>query len=84
MNVLPITADAMRIEQVVTNLLRNAIKYTRPGGHIQISIERHLDDALLAVVDDGIGMVAELIPTIFDIFVSMRVSKPFSRRRTAA
>jgi two-component system CheB/CheR fusion protein len=69
MSVLPITADAMRIEQVVTNLLGNAIKYTRRGGHIQISIERHLDDALLAVVDDGIGMVAELIPTIFDIFV---------------
>src|SRR5471030_826696 len=69
MAVLPITADAMRIEQVVTNLLGNAIKYTRPGGHIRISIERQLDDALLTVVDDGIGMVAEFIPTIFDIFV---------------
>jgi len=69
MDVLPITADAMRIERVVTNLLGNAIKYTRPGGHIRISIERQLDDALLAVADDGIGMVAEFIPTIFDIFV---------------
>jgi two-component system, chemotaxis family, CheB/CheR fusion protein len=69
MEVLPITADAMRVEQVVTNLLGNAVKYTRPGGHIRISIERHLDDALLTVVDNGIGMVAELIPTIFDIFV---------------
>jgi two-component system, chemotaxis family, CheB/CheR fusion protein len=69
MDVLPITADSMRIEQVVTNLLGNAIKYTRPGGHIRISIERQLDDALLTVVDDGIGMVAEFIPTIFDVFV---------------
>lgn len=69
MEVLPIAGDAMRIEQVVTNLLGNAIKYTAPGGHIRISIERHLDDALLTVVDSGIGMTAELIPTIFDIFV---------------
>ena len=59
----------MRIEQVVTNLLGNAIKYTPHGGHIRISIERYLDDALLTVVDSGIGMTAELIPTIFDIFV---------------
>ncbi|SAL23954.1 signal transduction histidine kinase with CheB and CheR activity [Caballeronia udeis] len=69
MGVLPIDGDAMRIEQIVTNLLGNAIKYTPPGGHIRISIERHLDDALLTVVDSGIGMTAELIPTIFDIFV---------------
>jgi two-component system CheB/CheR fusion protein len=67
--VLPINGDAMRIEQVVTNLLGNAIKYTPYGGHIRISIERYLDDAVLTVVDSGIGMTAELIPTIFDIFV---------------
>ena len=67
--VLPIKGDAMRIEQVMTNLLGNAIKYTPHGGHIRISIERYLDDAVLTVVDSGIGMTAELIPTIFDIFV---------------
>ncbi|QIE28217.1 Protein-glutamate methylesterase/protein-glutamine glutaminase (plasmid) [Caballeronia sp. SBC1] len=67
--VLPVNGDAMRIEQVVTNLLGNAIKYTPHGGHIRISIERYLDDAVLTVVDSGIGMTAELIPTIFDIFV---------------
>jgi two-component system CheB/CheR fusion protein len=69
MDVLPINGDAMRIEQVVTNLLNNAIKYTRPGGHIRISIKRHFDEAFLTLVDDGIGMEAEFIPTIFDIFV---------------
>jgi two-component system CheB/CheR fusion protein len=67
--VLPIKGDAMRIEQVVTNLLGNAVKYTPHGGHIRISLERYLDDAVLTVVDSGIGMTAELIPTIFDIFV---------------
>ena len=69
MDVLPIAADAMRIEQVVINLLGNAIKYTPPGGHIRISVERRFDDALLTLADNGIGMSADLIPTIFDIFV---------------
>jgi two-component system CheB/CheR fusion protein len=69
MDVLPIDADAMRIEQVVTNLLGNAIKYTRPGGRIRISIERDGSDALLTLIDNGIGMTADFIPTIFDIFV---------------
>jgi two-component system CheB/CheR fusion protein len=69
MDVVPMAGDAMRIEQIVTNLLGNAIKYTRVGGQIRISIERHVDDALLTLVDNGIGMTAEFIPTIFDIFV---------------
>jgi two-component system, chemotaxis family, CheB/CheR fusion protein len=69
LDVLPIAADAMRIEQIVTNLLGNAIKYTRPGGHIRISVERHFDDALLTLIDNGIGMTADIIPAIFDIFV---------------
>jgi two-component system, chemotaxis family, CheB/CheR fusion protein len=69
LDVLPIDADAMRIEQIVTNLLGNAIKYTQPGGYIRISIERHFSDAVLTLVDNGIGMAAEFIPSIFDIFV---------------
>jgi two-component system, chemotaxis family, CheB/CheR fusion protein len=69
LGILPIAADAMRIEQIVTNLLGNAIKYTRPGGHIRIAVERHFDDALLTLIDNGIGMKVDIIPTIFDIFV---------------
>jgi two-component system CheB/CheR fusion protein len=68
-NGLQIAGDAMRIEQIVTNLLGNAIKYTPAGGQIRISLERDVDDVLLSVVDNGIGMMAEFIPTIFDIFV---------------
>lgn len=64
-----INADAMRIEQVVTNLLGNALKYTPAGGQIRISLERDGNEAVLSVVDNGIGMAADLIPTIFEIFV---------------
>jgi two-component system, chemotaxis family, CheB/CheR fusion protein len=66
---LTVNADAMRIEQVVTNLLGNALKYTPAGGQIRISLERDGDEAVLSVVDNGIGMAADLIPTIFEIFV---------------
>ncbi|OAJ59452.1 hypothetical protein A6V36_27835 [Paraburkholderia ginsengiterrae] len=61
--------DAMRLEQVVTNLLGNAVKYTPDGGHIRVSLERSGDAAVLTVTDDGIGMTADLLPEIFNVFV---------------
>lgn len=64
-----IAGDATRIEQIVTNLLGNAIKYTPAGGVIEIAITRESETVLLTVTDNGIGMKAELLPTIFDIFV---------------
>lgn len=66
---LIVQADAMRIEQVVTNILSNAIKYTPPGGHIVLSAERREQSAVLTVIDNGIGMSAEFLPSIFTIFV---------------
>ncbi|SAL01923.1 signal transduction histidine kinase with CheB and CheR activity [Caballeronia pedi] len=64
-----IDGDAMRLEQVVTNLLSNAIKYTRPGGRIRISLSADSSEAVLTVTDNGIGMTADFLPTIFTIFV---------------
>jgi len=64
-----VKGDAMRLEQVVTNLLGNAIKYTPPGGRISVALTRDGDLATLTVSDNGIGMAAELLPTIFTIFV---------------
>ncbi|AXF05742.1 chemotaxis protein CheB [Paraburkholderia hospita] len=66
---LTVEGDTMRLEQIVTNLLGNAIKYTPPGGRIRLSLERDRHDAVLDVTDNGIGMTAEFIPTIFRIFV---------------
>lgn len=63
-----IDADLDRVEQVVANLVGNAIKYTAPGGRIRISLRADADDAVLCVEDDGIGIDAELVPQIFELF----------------
>jgi len=64
-----INADATRIEQIISNLLGNAIKYTPPEGAIRVSVERQGGDAVLRVADDGAGMSAELARRVFDPFV---------------
>jgi len=65
---LPLLADGTRLEQVVGNLLRNAAKYTDPGGHIEVSVHRDDGEAVLCVRDDGVGIAPELLPRIFDLF----------------
>jgi PAS domain S-box-containing protein len=72
----PVTVygDAVRLEQVVVNLLDNAVKYTPAGGHIRLSVERHGDDAVLSVTDSGVGITAEVLPKIFDLFAQADTS----------
>jgi signal transduction histidine kinase/integral membrane sensor domain MASE1/CheY-like chemotaxis protein len=66
---LLVDADPARLDQVVTNLLANALKYTRPGGHVWVSIASERGRAILRVRDDGIGISPELLPRVFDLFV---------------
>jgi PAS domain S-box-containing protein len=61
-------ADAVRLEQIVGNLLNNAVKYTDPGGHIWLKLERENHEAVLRVQDTGIGISSEVLPGIFDLF----------------
>jgi len=61
-------ADAARLEQVVVNLLTNAAKYTDEGGRLWLSVEQEGAMAVLRVRDAGIGIAAELLPRIFDMF----------------
>jgi PAS domain S-box-containing protein len=61
-------ADPTRLEQVVSNLLNNAAKYTEPGGHIRVSASREGGEAVIRVRDDGIGIHADLLPRLFDLF----------------
>jgi signal transduction histidine kinase len=66
---LVVDGDPDRLLQVVSNLLTNAAKYTDPGGHVWVSLESEGEQAVLRVRDDGIGIAAELLPSIFDLFV---------------
>jgi two-component system CheB/CheR fusion protein len=61
--------DPTRIEQVVTNLLNNAVKYTDPGGAITLAVEREQGDIVIGVRDTGIGIAPDMITRIFDLFV---------------
>jgi PAS domain S-box-containing protein len=66
---LAVEGDLTRLSQVVLNLLTNAIKYTPPGGTVELTVERVDECAIVRVKDSGIGMTPELIPTVFDLFV---------------
>jgi signal transduction histidine kinase/DNA-binding response OmpR family regulator len=65
---VPLLADATRLEQVLANLLNNAAKYTEPGGRITLEVEREAGEAIVRVGDDGIGIDAELLPRVFELF----------------
>jgi PAS domain S-box-containing protein len=62
----PFNGDAERLKQVVWNLLTNAIKFTPPGGLIEVRLERLEDKALLIVSDTGQGIDPEFLPYVFD------------------
>jgi signal transduction histidine kinase/CheY-like chemotaxis protein len=64
-----ILGDSTRIEQIVTNLIDNAIKYTPEGGSINVEARASDGEAVLIVKDNGIGIPHDLLPLIFDVFV---------------
>jgi two-component system CheB/CheR fusion protein len=66
---LRIHGDPTRLEQVLTNLLNNAAKYTKPRGKIWLTAESEDSEVLLRVRDDGLGISSEMLPRIFDLFV---------------
>lgn len=72
-------ADATRLEQVVTNLLTNAIKFTPRGGTVTLVVAVEGADAVLKVSDTGVGIPADLLPRVFDLFVQGDASLDRSR-----
>lgn len=68
---LELEADAVRLGQVFSNVLNNAAKYTKPGGHIWLTASREGSDAIIKVRDDGIGISHEMLPRIFEIFTQV-------------
>ena len=64
-------ADPTRLAQVLSNLLNNSAKYTEPGGRITLAAERQGSDLVVAVRDTGLGIPAEMLPRIFDMFAQV-------------
>jgi CheY-like chemotaxis protein/two-component sensor histidine kinase len=64
-----VEADPARLEQVLANLLTNAVKFTGPGGRIELLGRREGEWIELAVRDNGMGMLPERIPALFELFV---------------
>ncbi len=65
---LVVEGDELRLEQVIQNLLQNAIKYSPNGGTVMVRVERKGDVASIAVTDEGIGIPASAIPNLFRRF----------------
>ena len=63
-----VEGDTTRLEQIFTNLLTNAAKYTKSRGRIKLAIIREGNDIVARVKDSGIGIPSDLLPRIFDLF----------------
>jgi len=64
-----VDADPVRLEQIVSNLIANALKFSPGDRAVRVSVSPREDDAVLSVADDGSGISPDLLPRIFDLFV---------------
>jgi signal transduction histidine kinase len=66
---LRLEADPARLQQVVSNLLHNAAKYTMPGGRLWVTVSREENEAVVRVRDTGIGVPSDVLERVFEPFV---------------
>jgi signal transduction histidine kinase len=64
-----VDGDPVRLDQVLTNIMTNAVKYTPTGGRIRVALSADDGDAVLSVEDTGFGISPKLLPFIFDMYV---------------
>jgi len=67
-NAGPVAGDPERIQQVIWNLLANAVKFTRRAGKVQVRVERDHSSVAIVVSDTGIGIAPEFLPFLFERF----------------
>jgi PAS domain S-box-containing protein len=70
-----LSADPLRIAQVLSNLLTNAAKYTDPEGLIRLTAHCSSDSVVIQVIDNGIGIAQEALPRIFQMFSQVKASQ---------
>ncbi len=71
---LRVRGDAARLEQIFVNLLGNAVKYTPEGGRIRLAARRDNSEAVVSIADNGVGIPADLLPHVFDLFTQGQTS----------
>ena len=71
-----ILGDPVRMHQVIANLVTNAIKFTEPGGCVEVMLRGEPDDALISVRDTGIGIEAEMLRRVFEPFAQAALLPP--------
>lgn len=71
---LTFEADPVRLEQIVSNLLNNAAKYTNPAGRIWLTAQRESNNVVISVRDSGIGILPDMLPRIFEMFTQVEHS----------
>jgi signal transduction histidine kinase len=76
---VPVRGDAVRLTQVFSNLLNNAAKYTTEGGHVLVHVTTADGRAVVTVRDDGIGIPADRLTSIFDMFTQVDRSSRLSQ-----
>src|SRR6185436_8704882 len=64
-------ADAVRVSQVISNLLNNAAKYTEAGGEIWLSSWAEHGEVVISVRDTGVGIPPEMLPQVFEMFTQV-------------
>jgi signal transduction histidine kinase/ActR/RegA family two-component response regulator len=74
---LVVDADPVRLEQIIVNLVTNAVKFTPRRGHLAVSVAREPPEAVIRVRDSGVGISSDLLPHVFDLF--RQGERPLSR-----
>ena len=76
---VPVKGDSLRLQQVFANLLDNAIKYTPARGRILFNVTTEGGDAIARVEDTGIGMSADILPKVFELFTQEDSSRKVAK-----
>jgi signal transduction histidine kinase/CheY-like chemotaxis protein len=74
----PVQADPSRLQQILVNLVGNAVKFSKPGGEVRLLGGRHRDQVWVAVEDNGVGIAKDELARIWDPFY--QVESPMRRR----